>query len=144
MTSDRRHPGEPKFPGLAMIGRVETEVERGGTIEFETRYYLCSIKTTAEPFGQAVRGHWGIENRLHWVLDVVFREDLARLRSANAPANMAIVRHAALNLLSQAKPSTSFKNRRKRAGWNTDYLEAVIRADARERSSNLAYAISRS
>ena len=62
MTSDRRYPGEPKLPGLAMIGRVETEVERGGKIEYETRYYLCSIRMTAEMFGQAVRGHWGIES----------------------------------------------------------------------------------
>jgi len=60
----------------------------------------------------------------------VFREDLARLRSGNAPANMAVVRHAALNLLSRAKPITSFKNRRKRAGWNTDYLETLIRGQA--------------
>ena len=67
---------------------------------------------------------------MHWVLDVVFREDLARLRSGNAPANTAVVRHPALNLLSRAKPITSFKNRRKRAGWNTDYLEAVIRGAA--------------
>jgi predicted transposase YbfD/YdcC len=130
MTSDRRYPGEPEFPGLAMIGRVRTEVARGGKIEHETRYYLCSHRLTAELFGQAVRGHWGIENRLHWVFDVVFHEDQARLRSGKAPANMAIVRHAALNLLSRAKPTTSFKNRRKRAGWNTDYLEAVIRGAA--------------
>jgi predicted transposase YbfD/YdcC len=127
MVADRRYPGEPKFPGLAMIGRVETEVERGGKVEYETRYYLCSIRLTAEMFGQAVRGHGGIENRLHRVLDVVFGEDQARLRGGNAPANMAIVRHAALNLLSRAKPITSFKNRRKRAGWNTDYLETIIR-----------------
>ena len=130
MISDRRYPGQPKFPGLAMLGRVETEVERGGKIENETRYYLCAIRMTAEIFGQAVRGHWGIENRRHWVLDVVFREDLARLRRGNAPANMGTVRHAALNLLSQAKPITGFKNRRKRAGWNVDYLENVIRGGA--------------
>jgi predicted transposase YbfD/YdcC len=130
MTSDRRYPGDAKFPGLAMIGRVRSEVERDGTIKYETRYYLSSATPSAEMFGWAVRGHWGIENRLHWVLDVVFREDLARLRSGNAPANMAIVRHTALNLLSRAKPITSFKNRRKRAGWNIDYLEAVIRGTA--------------
>jgi predicted transposase YbfD/YdcC len=130
MISARRYPGEAKFPGLAMIGRVETEVERCGKIEYETRYYLCSTRLSAEILGQAIRGHWGIENRLHWVLDVVFREDQARLREGNAPANMAIVRHAALNLLSRAKPTTSFKNRRKRAGWNTDYLAAVIRGAA--------------
>lgn len=130
MTSDRRYPGEPLFPGLAMVGRVQTEVEREGEIQHETRYYLCSIQLTAEMFGRAVRGHWGIENRLHWMLDVVFREDLARLRSGNAPANMAIVRHTAINLLSKAKPTTSFKNRRKRAGWNANYLENVIRGEA--------------
>lgn len=130
MASDRRYPGEPLFPGLAMIGRVQTEVERAGETQYETRYYLCSIQLTAEMFGRAARGHWGIENRLHWMLDVVFREDLARLRSGHAPANMAIMRHTAMNLLSQAKPTTSFKNRRKRAGWNADYLENVIRGEA--------------
>jgi predicted transposase YbfD/YdcC len=130
MASDRRYPGEPEFPGLAMIGRVVSEVERDGVIVHETRYYLSSARLSPEMFGWAVRGHWAIENRLHWTLDVVFREDLARLRTGNAPANMAIVRHAALNLLSRAKPLSSFKNRRKRAGWNTDYLEAVIRGTA--------------
>ena len=127
MTGDRRYPGEPRFPDLAMLGRVETEVERDGKIERETRLYLCSTVLSAEMFARVVRGHWGIENRLHWVLDVVFREDLTRLRSGNAPENMAIVRHVALNLLSRAKPVTSFKNRRKKAGWDVDYLETVLR-----------------
>ena len=130
LTSDRRYPGEPRFPDLKMIGRVESEVERDGKIERETRYYVCSVALGAEMFGRVVRGHWGIENRLHWVLDVVFREDLARLRSGNAPANMAIIRHTALNLLSGARPTTSFKNRRKKAGWNVDYLETVLRRTA--------------
>jgi predicted transposase YbfD/YdcC len=130
MTSERRYPGEPRFPGLAMIGRVASEVERGGKIEHQSRYYLCSTTLSAEMFGRVVRGHWGIENRLHWVLDVVFREDLARLRSGNGPTNMAIVRHTALNLLSHAKPTTSFKNRRKQAGWNVNYLETVLRNTA--------------
>jgi hypothetical protein len=65
-------------------------------------------------------------HRLHWMLDVVFREDLTRLRSGNAPENMAVVRHVARNLLSRAKPITSFKNRRKKAGWDGDYLETVL------------------
>ena len=64
-------------------------------------------------FGQAARAHRGIENRLHWMLDVVFREDLAWLRRANAPENMTIARHATLNRLSKAKPPTSFENRKK-------------------------------
>jgi predicted transposase YbfD/YdcC len=81
-------------------------------------------------FARAVRAHWGVENRLHWVLDVVFRDDLARFRTGDGPQNMAIVRHTVLNLLSRAKPTTSLKNRRKRAGWNVDYLEALMRQTA--------------
>ncbi len=112
MTSDRHYPGEPVFPDLAMIGRIETEVERNGRIECETRYYLCSLALCALTFARAVRAHWGVENRLHWVLDVIFREDLARFRTGHGPQNMAIIRHTALNLLARAKPTTSLKNRR--------------------------------
>ena len=130
MTGDRRYPGEPRFPDLAMVARIETEVERDGKIERETRLYLCSTLLSAEMFARVVRGRWGIENRLHWMLDMVFREDLTRLRSSNAPENMAIVRHVALNLLSRAKAITSFKNRRKKAGWDVDYLETVLRHTA--------------
>lgn len=128
--SDRRYPGEFEFPGLAAVGMIESETERGDAVEKETRYYLCSAKLDVETFAQGVRGHWGIENRLHWVLDVVFHDDLNRLRSGNGPANMAIIRHTAMNLLTQAKPDTSFKNRRKKAGWNQNYLEKIIRRSA--------------
>lgn len=128
--SDRRYPGEPVFPDLAMLGRVETEVERNGKTERETRYYLCSLALSALMFARAVRAHWGVENRLHWVLDVVFRDDLTRFRTGDGPQNMAIIRHTALNLLSRARPTTSLKNRRKRAGWNADYLETLIRQTA--------------
>jgi len=128
--SDRRHPGEFAFPGLKAIGMVQSETERDGIIARETRYYLCSTAIDAETLGRIVRGHWGIENRLHWVLDVVFHDDLARLRRGHGPANMAIIKHTALNLLTQAKPITSLKNRRKKAGWNQDYLEKIIRHTA--------------
>ncbi|WP_254073008.1 ISAs1 family transposase, partial [Acidisphaera sp. S103] len=124
--SDRRYPGEFQFPGLAAIGMIESETERGGGVATERRYYLCSKKLDVDTFARVVRSHWGIENGLHWVLDVVFHDDLARLRSGHGPANMAIVKHTAMNLLSQAKPITSLKNRRKRAGWNQDYLEKII------------------
>lgn len=128
--SDRRYPGEVAFPGLAMIGMVEAETKREGKAMHERRYYLSSAKLDATTFAQAVRGHWGIENRLHWVLDVVFKDDLSRLRSGHAPENMAVVRHMATNLLHRAKPTTSLKNRRKRAGWNTAYLENLVRQAA--------------
>jgi predicted transposase YbfD/YdcC len=128
--SDRRYPGEVAFPGLAMIGMVEAETGRAGKTSCERRYYLCSAKLDPAAFAHAVRGHWGIENRLHWVLDVVFREDLSRLRTGYGPENMAVVRHMATNLLHRAKPTTSLKNRRKRAGWNITYLESLIRQNA--------------
>jgi predicted transposase YbfD/YdcC len=128
--SDRRYPGEVVFPGLAMIGMVESETLREGKTSRERRYYLCSARLDVATFARAVRGHWGIENRLHWVLDVVFKDDLSRLRKGHAPENMAVVRHMATNLLHRAKPTTSLKNRRKRAGWNTAYLESLIRQTA--------------
>ena len=128
--SDRRYPGEVVFPGLAMIGMVESETLREGKTSRERRYYLCSARLDVATFARAVRGHWGIENRLHWVLDVVFKDDLSRLRTGHAPENMAFVRHMATNLLHRAKPTTSLKNRRKREGWNTSYLESLIRQSA--------------
>ena len=75
--SDRRYPGEFKFPGLAALGMIERQREQAGSVERETHYYLCSIKLDAKTLGRAVRGHWGIENRLHWSLGVVFHDDLA-------------------------------------------------------------------
>ena len=114
MVSDRRYPGEFTFPGLAAIGMIERETERGGETQIERHYYLCSTTLAAEAFGRVVRGHWGIENHLHWTLGVVFHDDLARLRSGNGPANMAAIKHTAMNLLTQAKPITSLKNRRKK------------------------------
>ena len=128
--SDRRYPDEPVFPGLAMIGLVESEVERAGRVERERRYYVGSARLDAESFARAVRGHWEIENRLHWVLDVVFRDDLARLRTGHGPANMAVVKHMAVNLVSRARVNTSLKNRRKLAGWNLAFLETLIRQTA--------------
>jgi predicted transposase YbfD/YdcC len=125
--SDRRYPGEPRFPRLAMIGMVETRVERSGKTERERRYYLSSAKLDAKTFAHAVRAHWGIENRLHWVLDVVFHDDLARLRTGHGPQNMAVVKHMAINLVRNPKDKHSLKVRRKLANLNADYLEKLIR-----------------
>jgi predicted transposase YbfD/YdcC len=128
--SDRRYPGEPSFPDLAMIGMVEATTERGGKTAHERRYYLSSARLDPKTFARAVRAHWGIENRLHWVLDVVFHDDLARLRTGHGPENMAVVKHMAINLLRAAKPITSLKNRRKLAGWDIEYLDQLIRGAA--------------
>ena len=126
LRADRSAPGEPRFPGLKAIARVEAEVEAGGRTTLARRYYLCSAALDAETFARAVRAHWGVENRLHWVLDVVFHDDLARLRSRHGPENMAIVKHMAMNLLNKTARTDSLKTRRKRAGWDDAYLQAVI------------------
>jgi predicted transposase YbfD/YdcC len=130
LSTDHRFPGEPRFPGLAAIALVEAEVERGGKTTLARRYYLSSALLDAPTFARAVRAHWGIENRRHWVMDVVFHDDLARLRTGHGPENMAIVKHMAMNLVQQATPTTSLKNRRKLAGWDPGYLETLIRQTA--------------
>jgi predicted transposase YbfD/YdcC len=130
LTTERRFPGEPRFPGLCSIAMVEAEVERNGSSSLERRYYLSSMPLDARLFAHAVRCHWHIENRLHWVLDVVFHEDLSRLRSGAGPQNMAIVRHMAMNLLRGPKDKHSLKVRRKSAAWDTNYLEALLRGSA--------------
>ncbi|MBA3687142.1 MAG: ISAs1 family transposase, partial [Planctomycetes bacterium] len=130
LTTDRRFPGEPRFPGLRAVAMVEAEVERGGSISRERRYYLSSLPLDARLFARAVRCHWHVENRLHWVLDVVFHEDLSRLRSGSGPQNMATVRHMAMNLIRGAKDKHSLKVRRKSAGWDTAYLETILRQSA--------------
>lgn len=106
---------------------VDTTTERNGQTCHERRHYLSSSKLDAAAFAHAVRAHWGIENRLHWVLDVVFHDDLARLRSGNGPQNMAVVRHMAMNLVRQPIDKHSLKVRRKRANLDPDYLEKLIR-----------------
>ncbi len=82
-----------------MVGVVDSTTERGGQVEQERRYHLCSAKLGADTFARAVRSPWGIENRLHWMLDVVFHDDLARLRTGHGPASIAVVKHMVLNLL---------------------------------------------
>lgn len=130
LTTDRRFPGEPRFPGLKAIAMVEARVERSGKTSQERRYFLSSIPLDPQLFARAVRCHWHIENRLHWVLDVVFHEDLSRLRSGTGPQNMATIRHMAMNLIRGAQDKHSLKVRRKSAAWDTAYLEAVIRQSA--------------
>lgn len=95
-----------------------------------TRYFLSSADLTPERAAKAVRAHWGIES-LHWVLDVVFKEDLSRLRRGHGARNMALVRRLAFNLVRAGKGRRSIKTARKAAGWNTRALTDILNAPAR-------------
>ena len=126
LSGERRFPGELRLPDAASIARVEACIQRGEKTHTETRYYISSASLTAEAAGRAVRGHWGIENRLHWVLDVTFNDDQSRLRKGFGAKNMAVVRHFALNLVRAAKDKKSVKLRRKLASWTPDYLNQIL------------------
>jgi predicted transposase YbfD/YdcC len=99
-----------------------------GVVTEQTRYYICSIKDpSAERMQAAIRAHWGIENSLHWVLDMAMREDESRIRTDNAPANMAVLRHIALNLVrGDTTRKVGVKASLKKAGWSTDYMGKLL------------------
>ncbi len=126
LSGDRRFPGELRLPNLACLVKVQAGVERAGQMHSETRDYVSSASLDAPRAAQAVRGHWGIENRLHWVLDVTFKEDQSRLRKGFGARNMAVVRHFALNLVRAAADGKSLKLRRKRAAWTAAYLNQLL------------------
>jgi predicted transposase YbfD/YdcC len=131
LAGDRRFPGELRLPDVAAIVRVTTLAHLADRSRTQTRYFVSSAALTAEQAAEAVRGHWGIENALHWVLDVVFKDDLSRLRTGHGARNMAVVRHFALNLVRSATDRKSLKTRRKIAAWDHDYLAALINPAAR-------------
>jgi predicted transposase YbfD/YdcC len=115
------------WPGLKAIGKVPPERRIGTERSTEDRYYLLSRPLSAPAFGEVVRSHWGIENCVHWVLDVTFGEDQSRIRAGHAAQNFAVLRHIALNLLRQQPfKRASLKGRRKMAGWDTNYLLQVL------------------
>jgi predicted transposase YbfD/YdcC len=121
--------GLEKWPGLQSVTMIESIREIKGNVTTEHRYYISSLPADAEKIGGAIRGHWGIENGLHWVLDVVFNEDNARNRSGNSAANMAIIRHMAVNLVKNDKaPKISLRGKRLKAGWDNRYLLKLLKA----------------
>lgn len=116
-----------RWPRLAAIGCVVSRVVRDGKTYCQRRYYILSRKLTAKQFAAAVRGHWSIENQLHWQLDVSFGEDLSRLRLGNADQNFSTLRRTALTLLKNNQGlDCGVKNKRLAAGWDEDYLLEVL------------------
>jgi predicted transposase YbfD/YdcC len=115
-----------KWPGLACIGKVTRTRETTAGTTLETAYYLLSKAVSAKRFNQVVRSHWGIENRLHWRLDVVMNEDQDRNRMDNGPYNLAILRHMALNVMQQEGSKGSLRGKFKKAAWNNAYLRRLL------------------
>jgi len=105
---------------------VESSREIGGKTEQETRFYITSLVLLAQLLGPVVRSHWSVENSLHWVMDMVFRDDECRVRTDHAPANFAAIKHMAQNLLRNAPGKSSLRSRRKAAGWDDNFLASLI------------------
>jgi len=116
-----------RWPGLKAVGWTISTTVRDGRTCREMRYYILSRKLTAKQFAAAVRGHWSIENSLHWQLDVTFQEDQSRVRKGHADANFSILRRTALSLLKNNKTlQVGVKNKRLNAAWDDDYLQQVL------------------
>jgi predicted transposase YbfD/YdcC len=114
------------WPGLKAVVIVESLRESTGKIERETRFYITSMMLLAHLLGPIIRSHWTIENSLHWVMDMIFRDDECRIRTDHAPANFATLKHMAHNLIRRAPGKASLRLKRKTAGWDDDFLAELI------------------
>jgi predicted transposase YbfD/YdcC len=118
-----------QWTGLRSVIAVHASRRVGGKRQEETRYFISSLDGNAKTAANAVGQHWGIENRLHWVLDVAFRDDDSRIRTGHAAENLAVLRHIALNLLNaETTLRRGVKGKRLTAGWDNDYLKKVLAA----------------
>jgi predicted transposase YbfD/YdcC len=115
---------KPEWPGLHGIGMVRSVVDKNGVISEETRYFITSLYDV-EQFAKAVRAHWGIES-MHWCLDVVFHEDACRTRIDNSAENFAIVRHIAVNILKQYPVKMSLARKRRKCGYDIEFMRDVL------------------
>ena len=119
-------PHRKSWKGLRTIGMAIRISQQNGRETSEVRYYISSLRLGVHRFAESVRGHWGIENSLHWCLDVTFREDESRLRNRHAADNIASLKRFAITLLKQQTDKESIAMRRRMAGWNIDYLAQVL------------------
>jgi predicted transposase YbfD/YdcC len=115
-----------RWPGLAAIGKLVRVRETAVKTTTETAYYLLSTALSGTRFNEVVRQHWGVENRLHWRLDVVMNEDQNRTRLGNGPNNLAILRHMELNVVQKEPSKRSLRGKFKRAGWDDAYLATLL------------------
>lgn len=115
-----------RWPGLAAVLVVDSTRETDGKVEYESRFYITSLLLSAAQTGPMVRDHWAIENSLHWVMDMVFRDDECRVRTDYAPENFTTIKHMAHNLLRRAPGKDSLRLRRKVAAWDDDFLASLI------------------
>jgi predicted transposase YbfD/YdcC len=114
------------WPGLQAVVMVESRREIQGKIEQETRFYITSLVMIAALLGPVIRSHWAIENSLHWVMDMVFRDDECRVRTEHAPANFTTIKHMAHNLIRKAPGKDSLRLKRKVAAWDDDFLASIV------------------
>ena len=118
---------QDRFKGLRSLGRVHRERRIGDTTSYETKYFFTTLKQNAEEFAKAVRSHWGIENKLHWRLDVIFREDHNRARLGYSSENLGTVRRLTMNMLKKEEgEKKSIRRKRNLCNWRKEYLERVI------------------
>ena len=116
------------WPGLKSVVMVESKREIGDKVEGETRFYITSLVLLANQLGPVIRSHWAIENSLHWVMDMIFRDDECRIRTDHAPANFTTIKHMAHNLIRNAPGKDSLRLKRKVAAWDDDFLASLIAA----------------
>ena len=115
-----------QWPGLAAIGKLVRRRETAGKTSTETAYYLLSAPLPTVRFAEVARAHWGIENGLHWVLDVTMNEDQSRIRKDNGPENLALLRRLALSLAKLEGSKGSMKGKLKKAGWDNAFLTRLL------------------
>ena len=118
------------WPGLQGVIMVESTREIADKIERETRFYITSLVWLASQLGPVIRSHWAIENSLHWVMDMIFRDDECRIRTDHAPANFTTIKHMAQNLIRKAPGKDSLRLRRKTAAWDDDFLASLLAHDS--------------